>query len=444
MANFGSMERDLLSETFDLLEDMNVGNFDWKKLKRFSTMSADDFFKTPLDSFSFKKRPVDRERSRTLTSDFFSSSPHFSSSPNFSSTSKTRTETDCGDGFFKRTKFRRSESNYSTSSCDTNSSNETYSDNSDSRRSSVVTDENIRSSHTGTGHQYSGTSHYHPATSHHGHNRTASQSSNVDLSKKLENQFLKEERHSMPHEIYSNCDRNLNDLDRPRSVPLNPNDPRNSNNWKDSGSNFKCFPSKIMDSRDLGSFRGNRLQSLDGVDEHRFSDSTETVFSKDSQSSFYSINSLAPDTHNAASDIDSRSRSFPDMLREKYGHDFRRLPPPLGPQTGEAGTSLDKRQGRIEDALKWLRSELGLLRAQDKVLLSQLQRCQDTIEDIKKQRRLSESEEEEWEDWEIAEFDRREKEASEASQSPNRSFETQPSEESELKCGIKQDVQADI
>ncbi|KAJ8322250.1 hypothetical protein KUTeg_000721 [Tegillarca granosa] len=362
MANFGSMERDLLSETFDLLEDMNVGNFDWKKLKRFSTMSADDFFKTPLDSFSFKKRPVDRERSRTLTSDFFSSSPHFSSSPNFSSTSKTRTETDCGDGFFKRTKFRRSESNYSTSSCDTNSSNETYSDNSDSRRSSVVTDENIRSSHSGTGHQYSGTSHYHPATSHHGHNRTASQSSNVDLSKKLENQFLKEERHSMPHEIYSNCDRNLNDLDRPRSVPLNPNDPRNSNNWKDSGSNFKCFPSKIMDSRDLGSFRGNRLQSLDGVDEDGFSDSTET----------------------------------------------------------------------------------GLLRAQDKVLLSQLQRCQDTIEDIKKQRRLSESEEEEWEDWEIAEFDRREKEASEASQSPNRSFETQPSEESELKCGIKQDVQADI
>ena len=48
------------------------------------------------------------------------------------------------------------------------------------------------------------------------------------------------------------------------------------------------------------------------------------------------------------------------------------------------------------------------MRAQDKVLLSQLKRCQDTIEVIKKQRseEMEEGEEEEeeghWEDWEIA------------------------------------------
>lgn len=51
----------------------------------------------------------------------------------------------------------------------------------------------------------------------------------------------------------------------------------------------------------------------------------------------------------------------------------------------------------------------GTLRTQDKELISQLNRCQDTIEAIKKQRtqfnendELDEEEEGHWEDWEIA------------------------------------------
>ncbi|XP_060567142.1 RNA polymerase-associated protein LEO1-like [Ruditapes philippinarum] len=73
------------------------------------------------------------------------------------------------------------------------------------------------------------------------------------------------------------------------------------------------------------------------------------------------------------------------------------------------------RRKRIDKALTWIRSELGVLRTQDKVLMSQFQRCQDSIEELKKQRPwyevFSDDEEEEedgkhWEDWEIDDFDK--------------------------------------
>ena len=63
----------------------------------------------------------------------------------------------------------------------------------------------------------------------------------------------------------------------------------------------------------------------------------------------------------------------------------------------------------ISDKFNWLLLILqGDLRTQDKQLLEDLNRCQDTIEHIKKQRAQTEEdigeedEEDHWEDWEIA------------------------------------------
>ncbi|XP_067666220.1 uncharacterized protein [Haliotis asinina] len=74
-----------------------------------------------------------------------------------------------------------------------------------------------------------------------------------------------------------------------------------------------------------------------------------------------------------------------------------------------------ERKSRIDNALSWLRTELETMRVQDKALLGQLQRCQETIESIKQQRALweecseddlDEGDEDHWEDWEISEFER--------------------------------------
>ncbi|XP_052764760.1 uncharacterized protein LOC128206394 [Mya arenaria] len=86
-------------------------------------------------------------------------------------------------------------------------------------------------------------------------------------------------------------------------------------------------------------------------------------------------------------------------------------------QNREDQTSELERKQRIDQALSWIRGELGVLRTQDRVLMSQFQRCQDSIEELKRQRPWYEvfSDEEEgdeetggnWQDWEIDEFEKR-------------------------------------
>ncbi|KAL4218428.1 hypothetical protein ACF0H5_023163 [Mactra antiquata] len=89
----------------------------------------------------------------------------------------------------------------------------------------------------------------------------------------------------------------------------------------------------------------------------------------------------------------------------------------------EESEKWNDRRHRIDKALSWIRGELGVLRTQDKVLMSQFQRCQDSIEELKKQKPWYEvfSDDEydddeyedggrHWEDWEIDEFDRRDRE----------------------------------
>lgn len=82
-------------------------------------------------------------------------------------------------------------------------------------------------------------------------------------------------------------------------------------------------------------------------------------------------------------------------------------------ESKETAEHWNKRRSRIDKALSWIRTELGVLRTQDKVLMSQFQKCQDSIEQLKKQRPwyeiYSDDEEEDekhWEDWEIDDFDR--------------------------------------
>ncbi|CAE1291000.1 unnamed protein product [Acanthosepion pharaonis] len=62
--------------------------------------------------------------------------------------------------------------------------------------------------------------------------------------------------------------------------------------------------------------------------------------------------------------------------------------------------------------------DINFIRAQDKVLLSQLQQCQDNIERLKRQRQQAAEQQHElqsldddsyWEDWEISEFDMEDK-----------------------------------
>ncbi|KAL5014078.1 hypothetical protein ScPMuIL_008348 [Solemya velum] len=103
-----------------------------------------------------------------------------------------------------------------------------------------------------------------------------------------------------------------------------------------------------------------------------------------------------------------RSESLPDIVK----CDTRTLNGKVPRFCFRSGENLPwtERQNRIEAALSWLRSELELLRAQDRTLLSQLQRCQETIDVIKKQKSVaayeSDDEEGHWEDWELAEYEK--------------------------------------
>jgi hypothetical protein len=69
--------------------------------------------------------------------------------------------------------------------------------------------------------------------------RTYSQRHDSDLTKKLENQFMKDERHSVPHEIYSECQHSFDDRDRPHSVPVNNVRGQMNEKCKDSDSSFR-------------------------------------------------------------------------------------------------------------------------------------------------------------------------------------------------------------
>ncbi|OWF55766.1 dentin sialophosphoprotein-like [Mizuhopecten yessoensis] len=420
MMDFDSLKSDILKDTFDLIDDIKSGrDLDFRKMKLFSKPIDSFFSSSSSSSSSYDPR---RRNSNQRVNDL---KHRFSSIPSFSTFKRTSSkDLDRDNDPFKRTNVKRSESTYSTGSYDTTDSNETLSEMSDSSFSPGSS--KSRSS---------------------GHDRTNSSSSDsskvAELSKKLEENFMKDERHSMPHEMYSKCDRTLNDLDRPRSVPLNTGNPNLSKHWKDSDSNLKCFPNKVMNSRDLGTYSqgrhlsngydsdsrstvtgsGSRFNSMSSFDFPSLSDRTHDFDGGGSNSPQLPTSPLSP-----RSPIDLSSPNLPnppsyELSRNIYKSDPGGLPATTSlKQDREAW---EERTNRIQDALKWLRSELGSLRAQDKALLSSLSRCQDTIEDIKKQRTvlnendeddLEEDEEEDedhWEDWEIAEFDRqcREKDA---------------------------------
>lgn len=110
-----------------------------------------------------------------------------------------------------------------------------------------------------------------------------------------------------------------------------------------------------------------------------------------------------------------RSVSLPDIIDSTTV----KASPVLKFQPGnKEGENWTQRKERIESALAWVRSELNFIRAQDKVLLSQLRQCQDNIERLKRQRQQAAEQQHElqsldddsyWEDWEISEFDMEDK-----------------------------------
>ncbi|XP_069106738.1 uncharacterized protein [Argopecten irradians] len=451
MMDFDTMKSDILKDTFDLIDDIKSGrDLDFRKMKLFSKPIDSFFSSSSSSSSSYDPR---RRNSNQRVNDL---KHRFSSIPSFSTFKRTTTSTDSdGDGdTFKRTNVKRSESTYSTGSYETTDSNETLSEMSDSSFSPGSSKSRLS-----------------------GHARTNSSSSDsskvAELSKKLEENFLKDERHSMPHEMYSKCDRTLNDLDRPRSVPLHNGNPNISKNWKDSDSNFKCFPSKVMNSRDLGTYSqgrhisngydsnsrstvtgsGSRLNSMSSFDFPSLSDRMNE-FDGESNSSLLPTSPLSP-----RSPIDLSSPNLPNPPSYELSRNICKSDPGGLPATNslkQDREAWEERTNRIQDALKWLRSELGSLRAQDKALLSSLSRCQDTIEDIKRQRTVlnendeddleeDEDEEDHWEDWEIAEFDRQCREKDVLNNKLNPSNGTGNSKITKLSGSdfpIRQDIQA--
>ncbi|KAK3087673.1 hypothetical protein FSP39_009013 [Pinctada imbricata] len=396
MVDFDKFEKDIRA-TFDLLDDIKSGEgLNWDRINK--------FFESPL----FKRR------NNSKLSDKFSSFPSFRSRQSATTESS---ETDSGDEVFSSRSFRRSDSTYSTSSYDTTDSSDTVSGDSTSSRFQKRQPKVERQI---------------PVQ----HYRTASTSSSQGLSKKLENQFLNEERHSVPHEIYSDCDREGGSdyLFRPVSAPPKPDPSLIQNRFNhDSKSSFKCFPSRVIDSQSIRNTSDINSNSIVNV----------SNFKTDNNRPYSNANSARsrPEVCQTSPRANSRGRTLPDVLKKEEPGNIG--PPSFGLESND-NPSWQERQGRIECALKWLRSELGLLRAQDKVLLSQLKRCQDTIEVIKKQREefneIEEDDEGHWEDWEIAEFDRRCENGEIIDDLPK------PSNESTVpnSPGIRQDIQVQI
>lgn len=285
-------DKDLFSDTFDLLEDIKSAGYDLRKSK---------FFNTPIEKIfdsPFFTRNRNRNRGESSTSRF----PKFSSNSSKKSTSTTESsETDSGDEIFHSKSFRRSDSTYSTSSHDTTSSGETVSDASSAR--SIPRKVNIT--------RQIPVQHY----------VTSNKNFKSGLSK-TEKDFTVNEKRSVPHELYTQLKNESNEK-RPQSMSPKPEE---RVLYMNTGSNSRCFRSKSTD-----------LQNINESDSN----------TKDRRS-------VPPELCNVRRY--EQSKSLPDVLRT----DRMSLPPnvpKVGCEKGEQ-PSWDERQGRIEGALKWLRSEL--------------------------------------------------------------------------------------
>ena len=304
MVDFDKFEKDIRA-TFDLLDDIKSGEgLNWDRVNR--------FFESPL----FKRRNNGKRNNK------FSSFPRFGSRQSATESS----ENDSGDEVFSSQTFRRSDSTYSTSSYDTTDSNET-----------------VSAKGTSSKFQKRDTKVQIPVQ----HYRTSSSSSSQGLSKKLEDQFLNEERHSMPHEIYSDCDpdKNANDkLFRPVSAPPKPDPLLIRNQFHhDTNSGFKCFPSRAMDSQEVATNPDVNANCTGSASTSPISESG----AKSPQN--------RPEICRTTSRSNSRDRTLPDVLK-KDGISVNG-PPTFGLESNE-NSNWEERQSRVESALKWLRSEL--------------------------------------------------------------------------------------
>lgn len=405
MVDFEKFDRETLHDTFRLLDDFNEEGFNWRDMRIFS-QPADEYIE------NFFSRKKSKSRTEKLLS---------SLEPSLASTIKTALDAEDdieNDVFsFTKNKFRRSESSYSTTSgYETSSSNETISEGINSRRRDSERSNTPSNSRFSSRCSTPSKSKYSPSSSAStplrnfskppSRARTYSNSKHdSDLSKKFEKQFMKDERHSMPHEIYSERQFTPTEQEeRPHSVPVN-SAKTNDSEFSDDDS-MRFFPGVSMNSS---------RDSLSSEPLDRFMSRLSSFSSASSRSSSVFQDGRTPSSKSAYttsssnySDTRSAAENLPDVLKgDPNGPTVRHIPiamPDKGPGTWS------ERQGRIEDALKWLRTELVGLRAQDKVLLSQLKQCHDTIEDLKKQRSQNSDDEEEeghWEDWEIAEFEKR-------------------------------------
>lgn len=358
MVDFENLDRETLNDTFRLLDDFNEDGFNWRDMRIFS-QPADEYIE------NFFSRKKSKSRTEKLLS---------SLEPSLASTIKTAldAEDDVENDVFSFTKnrFRRSESSYSTTSgYETSSSNETISEGINSRRRdserSNTPSNSIFSSRCSTPSK----SKYSPSSSAStplrnfskppSRARTYSNSRHdSDLSKKFENKFMKDERHSMPHEIYSERQFTPSDQEeRPHSVPVN-SAKNNDSEFSDDDS-MRFFPGASMNSsRDslcsepldrfmsrLSSFSSGSSRSSSIFQDGRTSSPKSTCTNPSNYSYSNSERDSKTDTNN-----------LPDVLKgDPNGPKIRQIPiamPDKGPGTWS------ERQGRIEDALKWLRTEL--------------------------------------------------------------------------------------
>lgn len=400
---FGDMKGDILKDTFDLLDDLKSGRpldidkcFDKFFSRSHDTRSHDDFFSSDFGTGA-------RMRDKRNRSDV--GRAHRMSFPNVSSSSqRTTTETDyepvSNGNRYSKTKVKRSESTYSTSSYDTSTtdSNDTRSEVSDSSFSPTYGTYG-RGRHNAYLHNRSSSS-------------DSSRAGDV-LNKKYEDEFLNDERHSMPHEIYSKCHKYLNDLDvdRPRSTPPEPNYVNLSNNWRDSNTKSKFYPSKF-DSGDSPFYKsGSSIisgghnysrQASRSSDLDNISDSRSTVTASENRlhsMSSFEFPSLSDVRSETGSNIPSPPYSPPatsstvrhvipvvreitQKTSESPVAKERSSNPPVFPERRECKSmspvsssshldraalsqklrdenkSWEERHDRMEDALKWLTTEL--------------------------------------------------------------------------------------
>lgn len=167
----------------------------------------------------------------------------------------------------------------------------------------------------------------------------------------------------------------------------------------------------------------NRINNynLDNRNDRKYFSRRDGEYTRRGENSFdmndaESVNSLPQNAFSSnkyPNEEEFRARSLPNIANSEGRTSHRQYADETSMDDRE---QWNDRRKRIDKALTWIRSELGVLRTQDKVLMSQFQRCQDSIEELKKQRPwyevFSDDEEDEdgkhWEDWEIEEFDKSE------------------------------------